>query len=362
MLENLPSPQDEETESEDFSNENALQTVSSNYENENPKPKRKYTGLIILSVLCILGLIFGFLQIKAASKIDDNDVFHTKPNFFSKGKYIATISIEGTIEEKNQTYDQEWLLSTIDELKNDSDNLGIMLKINSPGGAVYESDEAYLKLLDYKTSGKPIFAYFESVAASGGYYIACASDMIYANRNTLTGSIGVIYGQHLDLSKLLEKYGIKTTTITAGENKNMGSMTEPLTDSQKAILQSIADECYDQFTEIVAESRNMTIEDVKKIADGRVYTAKQAQEINLIDDISTYDEAYFDFLNYIYINSGIIQNVNQINFEPEYKTSFADYFYSVFENISNKKVATPFSSAIKALEKENFTKFYYQLY
>ena len=98
MLENLPIPQDEETKSEDFSNENALQTVSSNYKNENPKPKRKYTGLIILSVLCLLAVFFGFSQIKAASKIDDNTVFHTKPNFFSKGKYIATISIEGTIE------------------------------------------------------------------------------------------------------------------------------------------------------------------------------------------------------------------------------------------------------------------------
>ena len=102
MLENLPIPQDEETKSEDFSNENALQTVSSNYENknENPKPKRKYTGLIILSVLCLLAVFFGFSQIKAASKIDDTDVFHAKPKFFSKGKYIATISIEGTIEEK----------------------------------------------------------------------------------------------------------------------------------------------------------------------------------------------------------------------------------------------------------------------
>jgi len=214
-------------------------------------------------------------------------------------------------------------------------------------------------LLNYKTSGKPIFAYFESMAASGGYYIGCAADKIYANRNTLTGSIGVIYGQHLDLSKLLEKYGIDFTTITAGENKNIGNFAEPLTAEQKKILQSIADECYEQFTGIVAESRKMDIEIVKKLADGRVYTAKQALENNLIDGISTYDEAYANFFEYICENFHITKSINEVYFEPEYKYSFVDYFTSVFSQVKNNKTQSTFSS-IEEIDRSPV--FYYQHY
>lgn len=339
MLENLPIPPDEEKQRID-SPEKDLIKIEINSNQDNNFKKKNFTGLIILGIICILGLFFGFLQSETVDFAPFS--FSTSKHSLGRGKFVATISIEGTIEEENQTYDQQWLLSTIDELKYDSNNVGIMLKINSPGGAVYESDEAYLALLDYKTSGKPIFAYFESMAASGGYYIGCAADKIYANRNTLTGSIGVIYGQHLDLSKLLEKYGIDFTTITAGENKNMGSFAEPLTSEQKKILQSIADECYEQFTGIVAESRKMDIENVKKLADGRVYTAKQALEKGLIDEISTYSEAYSNFLSYIYENYDITKSINEVYFEPESKYSFSDYFYSVFSNIN--KTETSFSS------------------
>lgn len=361
MLENLPIPQDEEQKKENLEIKELKIMESSTFQEKEKIKKHNFSGLIILSVIAVLGLIFGFFSINGAnnySRNQDNSNAISKLTNFSNGKYIATISIEGTIEEKNQTYDQEWLLSTIEELEYDSNNVGIMLKINSPGGTVYESDEVYLALLNYKTSGKPIFAYFESMAASGGYYIGCAADKIYANRNTLTGSIGVIYGQHLDLSKLLEKYGIDFTTITAGENKNMGSFAEPLTSEQKKILQSIADECYEQFTGIVAESRQMDIETVKKLADGRVYTAKQALENNLIDGISTYDEAYTNFLEYIYENFDITKSINEVYFEPEYKYSFAEYFTSVFSQVKNNKTST--FSSIEEIDRSPV--FYYQHY
>ena len=180
MLENLPIPPDEESQTIDLQEKNLVSIETNSVQEENPK-KKNFTGLIILGIICILGLFFGFFQ----SEIFDSDnlFFPSSKHTFGKGKFIATISIEGTIEEKNQTYDQLWLLSTIEELKYDSNNVGIMLKINSPGGAVYESDEVYLALLDYKTSGKPIFAYFESMAASGGYYIGCAADYIFAGRS-----------------------------------------------------------------------------------------------------------------------------------------------------------------------------------
>ncbi|MBE6349472.1 MAG: signal peptide peptidase SppA [Spirochaetaceae bacterium] len=207
-------------------------------------------------------------------------------------KKIAKIIIEGTIEKENDSYKQEWVLSTIKMLKTKKDIAGIIVYINSPGGGVYESDEVYEALLQYKEeTKKPVYAYFASLAASGGYYIGCAADKIIANRNTITGSIGVIAGRFMDLTELMAKYGIKSKTIHAGKNKIMGSFDEPATEEQKQIMQSIADECYEQFTQIVAKSRNMELEKVYTLADGRIYTALQAKNCGLVDEIAHFEKA-----------------------------------------------------------------------
>ena len=161
--------------------------------------------------------------------------------FSGSTKYVANLYITGVIEEANENYNQEWLLDTIDELENDQNNVGIMLVIDSPGGSVYEADEVYLALRKYKNSGKQLWAYFKSIAASGGYYIACAADSIYANRNTMTGSIGVIIGPTFDATALLEKIGVKATSFVSGKNKGMLNFNEPLTDEQKDIVQALVD-------------------------------------------------------------------------------------------------------------------------
>mgnify|MGYP002623378228 CR=1 FL=1 len=233
-----------------------------------------------------------------------------------KSPYISVIYINGVISEENKTYNQKWLLSRIKKAKNDSNNYGILLYVDSPGGTVYESDEAYLALMDYKkATGNAVYAYFGSLAASGGYYIASAADTIYANRNTLTGSIGVIAGQSIDATALFEKIGIKMTTITAGRNKNMGNYNSVLTEEQKAILQSIADEAYEQFTEIVATGRDMPIEEVKRLADGRIYTANQAKNNGLIDDVCSFESAK-----------------KKIQDSSEKTVKFVDYKYHYEEN------------------------------
>jgi protease-4 len=206
-------------------------------------------------------------------------------------EYMAVLSVNGVIQSENKTYNQEWVLDHIDRLKNDKKNLGMLLVIDSPGGSVYGADEVYLALKDYAQSGKTLRAYLGPLAASGGYYIACAAEHIAANRNTLTGSIGVISSQSVDLTRLLDTYGIKVTTITAGKNKNMLNFNSPLTEEQQKIMQGIADECYDQFVEIVSESRKMAAGRIKTLADGRIYTARQALEARLIDEITSLDEA-----------------------------------------------------------------------
>ena len=182
-------------------------------------------------------------------------------------------------------------MNTIHTLKNDKKNKGILLFIDSPGGTVYHADEAYLALMDYKATGKSVTAYFGPIAASGGYYIGCAADKIYANRNCLTGSIGVISANFVDGTELLKKIGIKSTTIHAGKNKNMLNFNQSATEEQLQIMQSLADECYDQFTGIVSSSRKMDLEQVKKLADGRIYSALQAQKNGLVDDVITVEQA-----------------------------------------------------------------------
>ena len=192
-------------------------------------------------------------------------------------------------------YNHDLYMTYVDELMYSDYNKGIMLYIDSPGGTVYESDELYLKLMEYKeVTGRPIWAYFASEACSGGYYIAMAADEIYANRNCWTGSIGVIVSL-LNCKDLYDKLGIEEIDITSGENKAMGSAGLDLTEEQYGILQSLVDEAYDQFVEIVCEGRGMDEATVRELADGRIYSAKQALEVDLIDAIGNYEECQIAF-------------------------------------------------------------------
>ncbi len=252
----------------------------------------------------------------------------------TKSPYISVIYITGVISEENKTYNQKWLLKQIKNAKEDSNNRGILLKIDSPGGTVYESDEAYLALQDYKReTERPVYAYFCSLAASGGYYIGCSANYIYANRNTLTGSIGVIAGQSVDATGLLDKMGIKMTTITAGKNKNMGNYNAPLTQEQRAIFQSIADEAYEQFTGIVAEARDMSLSNVKKLADGRIYTAKQAKENGLVDAVCSFENAKDD------IREDFDEEINFIEYKYRYEENWMSLLSGASSFVKNPEAS-----------------------
>lgn len=315
---------------------------------ENRKGFRVF--VIALAVAIIGMLISGTMQKKDSdnseidivmSKNKKNSLFEQALGKSSKkmpninGDYIAVLYICGVISEANKTYNQDWILETIDTLKNDEKNKGIMLYIDSPGGTVYESDETYLALVDYKNSTeRPVYSYFSSLAASGGYYIGCAADKIYANRNCLTGSIGVIAGQSMDMTGLFDKIGIKSTTITAGKNKNMLNYNSPLTQEQRDIMQSIADDAYEQFTRIVSVSRKMDIDAVRTLADGRIYTAKQASANGLIDDVCQLAEAKDKMKEIV-----DAKDVEFVDFEYEYTYSFMDMLSDVSTAVSNPKAA-----------------------
>ena len=209
------------------------------------------------------------------------------------GEYIGVIHVEGTISEDSATagYNHKYILKSIADMTKDDNNKGIILKINTPGGSVFASDELYFAIKDYQEkTGRPVYSSMQSQATSGGYYISAPCDKIFANRNCWTGSIGVTMGSFYDVSELLNNLGIKVQTITSGRNKAMGSSVEEMTQEQRDILQSLIDEAYDQFTGIVSEGRGMDIKEVRKLADGRIYSALQAKDNGLVDEIATYDE------------------------------------------------------------------------
>ena len=269
---------------------------------------------------------------------------------------LDIIRIEGEITSADSSslfstgsgYKHQFILDTIDELIEDDSSKGILVFLNTPGGGVYESDEVYLKLLEYKETGRPVYAYMGQVAASGGYYIASAADKIYCNRNTLTGSIGVIMGTYIDLSGFLSRYGVTSNTFTSGPNKSMGSQYAPMTDEQKKIFQSMVDEAYEQFVGVVAKGRGMQVNDVKRIADGRVYTAKQALDNKLVDKICTYEEA-LDIIEEELGDKELFENEHN----PPLKSGFGSLFSSL-SKIAPKNEAEVILDTLKAYNKTGY--------
>ena len=210
------------------------------------------------------------------------------------GPYVAKVSVDGTIVEdaavslSSSVYSHQATLDFIDLLIDDEDNVGMLLYIDSPGGEMKASDDLYLKLMDYKATGRPIWCYFDGMACSGGYYVAMAGDEICANRNCLCVNIGV-YISTYNFSGLFEKYGVEQVAFKSSENKGIGMAGVPWTDEQKAIYQSIVDAYYAQFLEVVAAGRGMTTDQVRQLDDGREMVATQALSAGFIDAIDRYE-------------------------------------------------------------------------
>ena len=236
--------------------------------------------------------VSGFSSLLNSGADMDFSDFPSKP-------FLARIDVSGTIMPSSGDpftvpggYDHDLYMNLVDALMDDDQNKGILLYCDTPGGTVYESDEMYLKLMQYREkTSRPIYAYFASEACSGGYYLSMAANEIYANRNAWTGSIGVIISL-LNYEGLSEKIGVKEVDITSGRNKAMGSAWEPMTDEQRGIFQSMVNEAYTQFVDIVTAGRKLERDRVLELADGRIYTAQQALDTGLIDHIAGEEDAF----------------------------------------------------------------------
>ncbi|MBN1566640.1 MAG: signal peptide peptidase SppA [Acidobacteria bacterium] len=198
---------------------------------------------------------------------------------------VAVIDLEGIISDSREF---------VDELKdygNRSTVRSIVVRINSPGGGVAASQEIFEAIKKFRSdTNKKVVVSMGSVAASGGYYVACGADRIFANPGTITGSIGVI-AEWYNYGDLLRWAKMENVVIKSGTFKDSGSATRPLTEEEKVYFQSLISSMYNQFVSAVASSRNMQDEVVRKLADGRVYTGEEAKADGLVDELGTLQDA-----------------------------------------------------------------------
>jgi protease-4 len=237
---------------------------------------RKHPFLIGFLSLCVLFAIFiAFLWFSGQYGLTEKLVMGEND--------IAVVDVEGVLTKSKPVVDRLLRIKKDDSIK------AILLRINSPGGGVGPAQEIYSELLKLRNK-KKIIVSMESVAASGGYYIACAAHKIVANPGTITGSIGVII-EFANIEELLGKVGLKSVVIKSGRYKDILSPTRTMTPEDRALIQGVIDSVHNQFIEAVAKGRNLPKEKVVKIADGRIFSGEQAQALGLVDQLGNFQDA-----------------------------------------------------------------------
>lgn len=237
----------------------------------------KKTVIITAAVLFSVILLFAF-SVKIASTIIGSENSHLKSN-----KGVGLIEVKGMILDSKETIRQLRYFLKEDAVK------VVVLRVDSPGGIVAPSQEIYSEVKKFAAK-KKIIVSMGSLAASGGYYISAPSTMIFANPGTITASIGVIL-KLSNIESLMDKIGIKSYTLKTGKYKDSGSPVRQFSAEDRAMLQSVIDNTHQQFVRAVAEGRKLPIEDVRKIADGRILSGEQAMALKLVDRLGTLQDA-----------------------------------------------------------------------
>jgi protease-4 len=200
------------------------------------------------------------------------------------GQKVAVVELEGIIVQA------EPIVRELNEHRDNPSVRAVVIRVNSPGGVVAPTQEIYSAIQRVRKSGKPVVASLGSVAASGGYYVATAADLIYASPGTLTGSIGVIM-QVANVEGLLKKVGVDFVVVKAGHYKDIGSFARAMTAEERRILQALLDDVYNQFVDAVARGRKLDRGTVESFADGRVVSGQQAKQLKMIDALGGLDDA-----------------------------------------------------------------------
>jgi protease-4 len=225
-------------------------------------------------------LLLFFLAALAVSLLQDRSPGRL---LLTSDRLVALIPLEGEIAGSDE------FVEALDELARRPSIAAVVVRINSPGGAVAPSQEMYAAVRRL-AEAKPVVASLGSVAASGGYYVASAADVIVASPGTLTGSIGVILSL-ANVGGLLEKVGVQAEVLKAGEYKDMGSPFREMTAGDRAAFQEMLDQVHTQFIDAVAAGRKMDAAQARRVANGRIYTGQQAKELGLVDELGGLDDA-----------------------------------------------------------------------
>lgn len=238
---------------------------------------------VVVIALFFTGLSFLFLA-KTITTVDGGSKYYYEYRDGKGNGKIAVVDLDFTIITSDP------IVRQFKKYREDKSIKAIVLRINTPGGGVAASQEMYEEIRKTRDSGKPVIVSFASLAASGGYYAACGGSLIVSNPGSLTGSIGVIMS-FVTIQELAKKLGIDETTIKSGELKDAGSPFRYPTEKDKEYFQDIVDDSYQQFLDVVSKERKIKMDELKKIANGRVFTGSQAQKLGLVDSLGTFEDA-----------------------------------------------------------------------
>ena len=261
--------------------------------------------LIALGLLCSICLFFLVMVVVVSHLFG-------RPTHLVPRKHVGVVKVEGVILDPTKTIEQLTAFYEDDRIK------AIVLRIDSPGGGVGPSQEIHDEVRRINAD-KPIVVSMGSVAASGGYYIAAPARRIFANPGTLTGSIGVIM-EFTNFQELLEKIGLSSQVVKSGKHKDIGSPVRPMTEEDRAILQALIDDVHAQFVESVAAGRKLDPQVVRNLADGRIYTGRQARDLGLVDELGNLDAA----VRHAGQLAGI-EGKPDVLYPPEDKPKFIDF-------------------------------------
>lgn len=257
-------------------------------------------GIFIVSFMVKFAFSFAFDDFASFEKslfsLSDEEITERTIEPGTSFDRIAIIEVNGIIQDIGTSslfsqigYHHQTTLRMLEQAAEDETVKGVILRVNSPGGGVVESAEIHKKVKELVESKKPVYVSMGSIAASGGYYISAPATKIYANPTTITGSLGVIM-ETINYSQLAENIGIDFETIKSGPYKDIGSGARKITKEERQILQSIVNNAYNDFVGVIADGRNMSKEQVKKIADGRIYDGRQAKDVGLVDELGDLDD------------------------------------------------------------------------
>jgi protease-4 len=267
---------------------------------------------VVFAIVAVIFLFFTFIAgVGCGLLISGGDTL-------SSGDRVAVLRVEDVILD-DQTY-----LDSITAIKNDSQIKALVLRIESPGGAVGPSQELYSELKQLRKE-MPVVASIGNVGASGGYYIACAAEKIYANPGSITGSIGVV-AQFVSYEKLLAWAMVDVEVIKSGEFKDIGSPFREMTGADRQYIQELIDNVYTQFKDAVGESRGLDAAQMDKVAEGKIYTGAQAKELGLIDELGTINDA----VAYVSESAGITGKPNLVYY-PKKKSQLMELLQSRVE-------------------------------